>query len=107
MKKLQLISLLFLISVIISKKTSGDNLRKFTDKHIFGEDPKKRTPAQAISRDITHGIYHSGSAINNYMKGKTSSVKNDVKRAIDHFSGENYKQIQKNKFSGGGGSHGF
>ena len=107
MKELQLVYLLLLISLVTNKKSAGDNLRKFTDKNIFGEDPAKRNPAQAITRDFVHGVYHTGSAINNFMKGNNQGVSQDLKRAGEHFSGENLKQIQKNKRSGGGGGHGF
>ena len=107
MKELQLVYLLLLISLVTNKNSDGDNLRKFTDKHIFGEDPATRNPAQAITRDFVHGVYHTGSAVKNFMKENKKGSNHDVKKGDGHFSGENLKQIQKNKRSGGGGGHGF
>ena len=91
--------LLFLIFAVACKKKFGDILREKTDKYLFKEakDAHKRTKLQAGTRDFVHGVYHTGSGIVKYMKGKKEEAKQDFKRAKDHFSGENLKQIRKTK----------
>ena len=75
----------------------GD-IRKFTDDNIFGNDPEKRNPLQAIARDLSHAIWHFGSAIGNFANGQNDKAAQDLKRVGDHLGGENLKQI---KISGG------
>ena len=98
--------LLFLIFAVACKKSFGDKLREKTDKYLFKEakDADKRTKLQAGTRDFVHGVYHTGSGIAKYMKGKKEEAKQDFQRAKDHFSGENLKQIKRR---GSGGGHKF
>ena len=91
MNKSNLLLFLLVIS-LVSCESFGDKLRTVTDKYIFGTDASKRTAVQAIARDVVHGVWHTGSAISNYNKGNMDGFANDVKRAVQHFSGENYKQ---------------
>ena len=75
----------------------GDRLRKTTDKHIFGTDPKKRNIAQAVGRDATHAAYHGAKATVEAIKGNKQQAAKDMKRFKDHAKGENVRQRQKSK----------
>ena len=74
-------------------------IRTWTDEHIFGKDPQNRNVVQAATRDFTHGVFHVGEAIGDFVTGKDSSQ--NWKRAGDHFTGENIKQ-RKGSDSGSG-----
>ena len=93
------LELLFLLALIFCSTLAynGDDLRRDTDKYIFGTDPAKRTIKQAATRDFVHGVYHTYSAVKNYKNKNQKEFKNDVKRAVDHFTGENVKQTNTYK----------
>ena len=67
-------------------------IREFTDDVIFGNDPENRNVIQAAGRDISHCIFHLGGALVNAVTGNFDGASQDLKRAGDHFSGENLKQ---------------
>ena len=71
-------------------------IRTFTDDFIFGNNPENRNFIQAAGRDISHGFYHLGGAAFNFCTGNGDKAAEDLKRAGDHFGGENIKQINKN-----------
>ena len=73
-------------------------LRTFTDNFIFGNDPKERNVLQAATRDISHGIFHFGGAIFNGMTGNFEQAAKDLKRAGDHFGGENLDQRNETNY---------
>ena len=75
----------------------GDFIRKFTDKFIFGEDPKERNEIQAIARDATHAIYHAGGTVVNALIGNKEKAEQDAKRCADHLAGENRNQISEER----------
>ena len=75
----------------------GDNMRQWTDKHVFGKDPAKRNPIQAAGRDATHAAYHAGKAVAETVKGNKQQASKDWKRAKDHAKGENMRQRKKSK----------
>ena len=67
-------------------------IREFTDNNIFGNDPENRNVLQAAGRDLSHAVFHLGGAIFNTITGNFDGAAQDLKRAGDHFSGENMKQ---------------
>lgn len=75
----------------------GDPLRGFTDKFLFGEDPSQRSTLQALGRDGSHGIFHFGRGVLNFICGNIQEANEDFKRSGDHFSGENLKQISEER----------
>ena len=75
----------------------GDNLRQWTDKHVFGQNSSERNGIQAATRDATHAAYHAGKAVVESIKGNHEQASRDWGRAKDHASGENFHQRQRSK----------
>ena len=75
------------------------DIRKITDDLVFGNEPEKRNIIQAKARDITHGVYHTLEAGNNVITFNFGKAGQNMKRAADHFGGENVKQMAQNNES--------
>ncbi len=75
------------------------DIRKITDDLVFGNEPEKRNIIQATARDITHGVYHTLEAGINVITFNFGKAGQNMKRAADHFGGENVKQMAQNNES--------
>ena len=72
-------------------------IRTFTDEHIFGTDPRKRSFIQAWARDVSHEYFHFGGAIFNCLTLNFEAAGQDLKRAVDHLTGENLRQRDRSR----------